>query len=63
MGVLIIEHESVWRSAGAERLALSVSRPQGKLVSISKGSVYDVAVDINLHSPTYDQVAWRRLER
>jgi dTDP-4-dehydrorhamnose 3,5-epimerase len=28
------------------------SRPQGKLVSVSRGAVYDVAVDINPQSPT-----------
>ena len=28
------------------------SRPQGKLVSVSRGAVYDVAVDINPDSPT-----------
>jgi len=28
------------------------TRPQGKLVSVSRGAVYDVAVDINPSSPT-----------
>lgn len=28
------------------------TRPQGKLVSVSRGAVYDVAVDINPDSPT-----------
>ncbi|ASL26025.1 dTDP-4-dehydrorhamnose 3,5-epimerase [Azotobacter chroococcum] len=28
------------------------SRPQGKLVSVGRGAVYDVAVDINPQSPT-----------
>lgn len=31
------------------------SRPQGKLVSVSRGAVYDVAVDINPDSPTCGQ--------
>ena len=29
------------------------TRPQGKLVSVSRGAVYDVAVDIDLASATY----------
>ena len=31
------------------------TRPQGKLVSVSRGAVYDVAVDINPQSPTCSQ--------
>jgi dTDP-4-dehydrorhamnose 3,5-epimerase len=31
------------------------TRPQGKLVSVSRGAVYDVAVDINPDSPTCGQ--------
>lgn len=31
------------------------TRPQGKLVSVSRGAVYDVAVDINPQSPTCGQ--------
>lgn len=30
-------------------------RPQGKLVSVTRGAVYDVAVDINSNSPTCGQ--------
>ena len=36
-------------------LHLQRSRPQGKLVSVSRGAVYDVAVDINPASPTCGQ--------
>ena len=36
-------------------LHLQRSRPQGKLVSVSRGSVYDVAVDITPASPTCGQ--------
>lgn len=36
-------------------LHLQKSRPQGKLVSCSRGSVYDVAVDINPESKTFGQ--------
>ncbi len=36
-------------------LHFQISKPQGKLVSCSRGAVYDVAVDINPSSPTCGQ--------
>ncbi len=36
-------------------LHLQKTRPQGKLVSVSYGAVYDVAVDINPKSATFGQ--------
>ena len=34
-------------------LHFQIKHPQGKLVSVSLGTVFDVAVDIRPHSPTY----------
>lgn len=34
-------------------LHFQVKKPQGKLVSVSQGSVFDIAVDINPQSPTF----------
>ena len=36
-------------------LHLQKTRPQGKLVSCSRGAVYDVAVDVNPNSDTFGQ--------
>lgn len=36
-------------------LHVQKTRPQGKLVSVSRGAVYDVAVDINPNSATFGQ--------
>ena len=36
-------------------LHYQLQRPQGKLVSVSRGSVYDVAVDVDPKSPTCGQ--------
>lgn len=38
-------------------LHMQVIRPQGKLVRVSEGEVWDVAVDVRLGSPTYGQWA------
>lgn len=42
--------KGVLRGLHAQRL-----RPQGKLVRVSRGTVFDVAVDINPHSSTFGQ--------
>ena len=34
-------------------LHYQISKPQGKLVSCTRGSVYDVVVDIDVNSPTF----------
>lgn len=36
-------------------LHFQITKPQGKLVTCLRGSVFDVAVDINPRSPTYQQ--------
>lgn len=35
---------------------------QGKLVQVLKGAVFDVAVDIRLHSPTFGRCVWVELD-
>lgn len=38
-------------------LHFQIKHPQGKLVTVSRGAVYDVAVDINPLSPSYGKFA------
>jgi dTDP-4-dehydrorhamnose 3,5-epimerase len=47
------DNESISKQAVLRGLHYQVIRPQGKLVRVSEGVVFDVAVDIRAKSPTF----------
>lgn len=61
IGKPFVQDNFSWSVRGTLRgLHYQLTRPQGKLVTVVKGSVYDVAVDIRRKSPTFGQ--WYGLE-
>lgn len=51
----IQDNHSHSRKGVLRGLHFQKTKPQGKLVSVIRGAVYDVAADINPESPTYGQ--------
>ncbi|WP_084019710.1 dTDP-4-dehydrorhamnose 3,5-epimerase [Dechloromonas agitata] len=49
------DNESMSKQAVLRGLHYQVVKPQGKLVRVSEGEVFDVAVDIRSNSPTFGQ--------
>lgn len=62
-----IDHDFVQDNHSASRqwvlrgLHYQLERPQGKLVRVVVGEVFDVAVDMRRSSPTFGKAVWERL--
>lgn len=55
------DNESMSRQGVLRGLHYQVVKPQGKLVRVSEGEVFDVAVDIRQKSPTFGQWVGEKL--
>ena len=56
IGAVFVQDNLSWSQANVLRgLHYQLSRPQGKLVTVVEGRVFDVAVDIRKGSPTFGQ--------
>ena len=51
--VFVQDNQSMSRKGVLRGLHFQKEHPQGKLVRVIKGSVFDVAVDLRKHSPTF----------
>lgn len=52
------DNHSRSRQGVVRGLHYQLNHPQGKLIRVVRGSVFDVAVDIRLGSPTFGKAAW-----